>query len=242
MNGFWFEIALLSDGMSMTHRVVAITGGLGVLGQAVGNSFHAAGYGVALIDRVVAPVSSDGRMLFVGNADIATSGGAQTAIAQTIAHFGRLDALVNIAGGFIWRPVLETTPDDWDGMYEINLKTALCCCQAAVPFLQKSDHGRIINIGARAADRAAAGMAAYTASKAGVSKLTEALADELGQTSITVNAVLPTIIDTPRNRADMPNNKDMVAAEDIASLIMFLASPAAMAVTGALIPIVRPRA
>lgn len=225
----------------MTQRVVAITGGLGVLGQAVGNVFRAAGYSVALIDRVTAPTSLDDHLLHIGDADIGTNIGANTAIDKIISRFGKLDALVNVAGGFIWRPVLETSVADWDMMYEINLKTALCCCQAAVPVLRQSNHGRIINIGARAADRAATGMGAYTASKAGVAKLTEALADELSNTSITVNAVLPTIIDTPRNRADMPDNKDMVAAEDIAQLVLFLASPAAMAVSGALIPIVRPR-
>ena len=225
----------------MTHRVVAITGGLGLLGKAVGSAFHMAGYGVALIDCVAAPLEATDRMLVVGNANVGTIIGAKAAITQVVSHFGQLDALVNIAGGFIWRPVLETTPGDWDAMFEINLKTALCCCQAAVPFLQQSDHGRIVNIGARAAERAAAGMAAYTAAKAGVAKLTEALADELSQTCITVNAVLPTIIDTPRNRADMPDNTSMVAAEDIANLIMFLVSPAAIAVTGALIPIIRPR-
>jgi NAD(P)-dependent dehydrogenase (short-subunit alcohol dehydrogenase family) len=232
---------VLVNGINMTQRVVAITGGLGVLGQAVGDVFHEAGYSVALIDRVPAPTSSDNHILHIGDADISTNIGANAAIDKIISHFGKLDALVNVAGGFIWRPVLATSVADWDMMYEINLKTALCCCQAAVPVLRQSNHGRIINIGARAADRAATGMGAYTASKAGVAKLTEALADELSDTSITVNAVLPTIIDTPRNRADMPDNKDMVAAEDIAQLVLFLASPAAMAVSGALIPIVRPR-
>jgi NAD(P)-dependent dehydrogenase (short-subunit alcohol dehydrogenase family) len=225
----------------MTARVVAITGGLGVLGQAVGSAFHAVGYRVALIDRVAAPLSSDDHIFMVGDADIGSAQGASNALAKVAARFGQLDALINVAGGFIWRPVLETSVADWDAMYEMNLKTALCCCQAAVPMLKNSDHGRIINIGARAADRAAAGMASYTASKAGVAKLTEALAEELGDTSITVNAVLPTIIDTPRNRADMPDHKNMVAPDDIAQLIIFLASPAAMAVSGALIPIVRGR-
>jgi NAD(P)-dependent dehydrogenase (short-subunit alcohol dehydrogenase family) len=229
------------DRVNMTNRVVAITGGLGVLGQAVGQAFRGAGYSVALIDRVVAQGSRDDHMLMIGDADIGSSAGAQLALGQVASHYGRLDALVNVAGGFIWRLVLETTPEDWDTMYEINLKTALCCCQAAVPLLEKSDHGRIVNIGARAADRAASGMAAYTASKSGVAKLTEALADELSDTAITVNAILPTIIDTPRNREDMPDNKEMVAAEDIANVIVFLASPAASAVTGALIPVVRPR-
>jgi NAD(P)-dependent dehydrogenase (short-subunit alcohol dehydrogenase family) len=122
----------------------------------------------------------------------------------------------------------------------VNLTTAVNACRAAVPVLANSGAGRIVNIGAAGALKAAAGMGAYAASKAGVIKLTEALAQETKARSITVNAVLPSIIDTPANRADMPTAKfeNWVRPEQIADLIVFLLSDRASAITGAAIPIV----
>ena len=125
-------------------------------------------------------------------------------------------------------------------MYSLNLRTAVAASRAALPHLKASGAGRIINVGAgAAAARAGAGMAAYTASKAGVHKFTESLADELKDAGVTVNAVLPGIIDTPQNRADMPNadTSRWVQPVDIAEVVLFLASAQARSVTGALIPV-----
>jgi NAD(P)-dependent dehydrogenase (short-subunit alcohol dehydrogenase family) len=112
-------------------------------------------------------------------------------------------------------------------------------CQAALPYLLQSGSGRIVNIGAMAAAKAAAGMGAYAASKAGVARLTEALADELKDRHVTVNAILPSILDTPRNRLDMPQADftRWVKPVEAAEVIAFLVSDAARAVTGALIPV-----
>jgi NAD(P)-dependent dehydrogenase (short-subunit alcohol dehydrogenase family) len=112
-------------------------------------------------------------------------------------------------------------------------------CQAALPALRERGHGRIVNIGAGAAARAGLGMGAYAASKAGVQKLTEALAEELKDDGITVNCILPGTIDTPRNRLDMPQAdfSRWVSPAAIAEVIAFLASDAAEAVTGAAIPV-----
>ena len=117
---------------------------------------------------------------------------------------GGIDVLVNIAGAFRWETLAAGKLETWDFLYSVNLKTAVCACKAVLPHLS-SQHGRIINIGANAAAKAGAGMGAYTASKAGIAKLTEALAEELKDQGVTVNAVLPSVIDTPANRADMPN-------------------------------------
>jgi NAD(P)-dependent dehydrogenase (short-subunit alcohol dehydrogenase family) len=142
--------------------------------------------------------------------------------------------LVNIAGGFRWETIAGGSLETWDFLYSINLKTALCACKAALAHLP-ADNGRIVNVGAAAAAKAGTGMGAYTASKAGVAKLTEALAEELRDKRINVNAVLPTIIDTPANRAEMPKADftRWVAPEALADVIVFLSTHASRAITGA---------
>ncbi|HET6545127.1 MAG TPA: SDR family oxidoreductase, partial [Rhodanobacteraceae bacterium] len=129
--------------------------------------------------------------------------------------------------------------DTWDLLYRVNLRTAAAASKAALTHLRAGGGGRIVNIGAGAADKAGAGMGAYAASKAGVARLTEALAEELKDDHVTVNAVLPSIIDTPPNRADMPNADfaRWVKPEQLADLILFLLSDRAQAITGALIPV-----
>ena len=121
----------------------------------------------------------------------------------------------------------------------MNVKTAANASRAALPWLRKSAAGRIVNVGAMGAVKSAAGMGAYGASKAGVHRLTESLAEELKGEGITVNAVLPSIIDTPANRADMPDAdfSAWVSPADLAKVMLFLASPDGRAVTGALLPV-----
>jgi NAD(P)-dependent dehydrogenase (short-subunit alcohol dehydrogenase family) len=153
---------------------------------------------------------------------------------------GSIDVLVNIAGGFRWQTLEQGDVEGWDAMFAINLKTAVLATKAALPQLVQSSAGRIVNVGAGAAARPAmTGMGAYTASKAGVHKLTESLAEELKDRGITVNAVLPGIIDTPQNRADMPHAdfSKWVRPQAVAAVIAFLASDQAAAVTGALVPV-----
>jgi NAD(P)-dependent dehydrogenase (short-subunit alcohol dehydrogenase family) len=121
----------------------------------------------------------------------------------------------------------------------MNVETAANATRAAIPALRASGSGRIVNVGANGAVKAGAGMGAYAASKAGVHKLTEALAEELKADGVTVNAVLPSILDTPANRADMPGAdvETWVKPDDLAAVILFLASERARAVTGALLPV-----
>jgi len=227
--------------LDLRGRVVAVTGGFGSLGVAVGRTLSAAGASVALLDRVdAAKAPADlAQALALGDVDLGSSTTSSAAMARVIERFGRLDALVNVAGGFRWEKVDGGSVETWDALYQINLRTALNATQSALPHLLACGDGRIVNIGAGAATKAAAGMGAYAASKAGVAKLTEALADELKDRGVTVNAVLPSIIDTVANRADMPGAdfSRWVKAEEIADLIAFLLSPNARAITGALIPI-----
>ena len=170
--------------------------------------------------------------------DLSVATEAGKAIDAVVAHFGRLDALVNIAGGFAFEAVAEGDPRTWQRMYALNVLTALNSSRAAIPHLATSASARIVNIGAIGALQAGAGMGAYAASKAGVHRLTEALAAEW-KGKIAVNAVLPSIIDTAANRASMPKAdfSKWVTPQELAEVILFLISDAASAVTGALLPV-----
>jgi NAD(P)-dependent dehydrogenase (short-subunit alcohol dehydrogenase family) len=150
----------------------------------------------------------------------------------------RLAGLVNIVGGFAWEKVEGGSLDTWDRLYRINLRSAVAATQAALPLL-KAGKGAIVNVGSAAAAKAGVGMAAYAASKAGVVKLTESLAEELKGEGVRVNAVLPSIIDTPANRADMPKAdfSRWVTPAALEKVIAFLLSDDAEAITGACIPV-----
>ena len=222
----------------MTERVVVVTGAFGALGRAVVAMAHSHGLRVVAIDHADEPsgdVDADGVW---GGVDLTDASEADEAMASIAQAFGRIDALVNIVGGFVWEKVDGADNASWERMHALNLTTALNASRAALPHLADSGDGRIVNIGAKGALTAAAGMGAYAASKAGVHRLTEALAEEL-KGRVTVNAVLPSIIDTPANRKDMPDAdpSKWVTPDEVAAVILFLASPEASGVTGALIPV-----
>jgi 3-oxoacyl-[acyl-carrier protein] reductase len=170
---------------------------------------------------------------------LADEAAARTAIDTAQARLQGLDVLINAAGAFRWQTVVDADPAVWDSMFTINLKTAVNSCRAAIPHLRASRAGRIVNVGAYGALKAGAGMGAYAASKAGVHRLTESLAAELKDQRITVNAVLPSIIDTPPNRKDMPKAdfSTWVTTESLANILLFLASEQAQDITGALLPV-----
>lgn len=221
----------------MTKRTVVVTGGHGVLGRAVVEAALAQGLNVALIDHAGGHAAPDGAFEVAG-VDLTDPQAAAEAMDRIGERFGGVDALLNIAGGFVWRKV-EDDVAVWDRMFKLNLTTALNASRAALLRLKASPEGRIVNVGSAAAQKAASGMGAYAASKSAVHRLTEALAEELKSTSVTVNAVLPSIIDTPQNRTDMPDADPArwVAPSDLAAVILFLASPASRAMTGALVPV-----
>jgi NAD(P)-dependent dehydrogenase (short-subunit alcohol dehydrogenase family) len=221
----------------MSRSVIAVTGGQGVLGRAVVEAALADGLRVAVIDHAPGQGAPEG-VLELGGVDLTDPASATKAVDAVAAHFGRLDALLNIAGGFVWQTTEDPEPA-WARMFALNVTTALNASRAALPHLKASAEGRIINVGANAALKSAAGMGAYAASKAGVHRLTESLAEELKDTAVTVNAVLPSILDTAQNRKDMPDADPArwVAPADLARVMLFLASPESRAITGALIPV-----
>jgi NAD(P)-dependent dehydrogenase (short-subunit alcohol dehydrogenase family) len=222
-------------------RSIIVTGGFGILGQAVAAAFAAQGDKVARIDFAPAARAEIPGALDIGGVDLTDAAKTAAAIEQVVTAHGGIDVLVNVAGGFTWETLEGGSLASWARMQAMNLTTTATITQLALPRLKASTAGRVISIGAGAAVKAGMGMGAYAASKSGVHRLTEALAEELAGTSVTVNAILPSIIDTPANRADMPDAdfSTWVQPEAIADVIGFLASDAARAVTGALIPVTR---
>jgi NAD(P)-dependent dehydrogenase (short-subunit alcohol dehydrogenase family) len=225
--------------MSLSGKTIAVTGAFGALGTAVVRQLLAQGAAVAAVDFAAAPrdpSTLEGASLH-GGVDLGQAEAAAEVFAAIRKRHGRLDGLVNIAGGFRWEKVPGGSLDTWDTMYRMNLRTAVSACQAALAHLP--DGGRIVNIGANGAVKAGAGMGAYAASKSAVLRLTEALAEETRDHGINVNAILPSIIDTPANRRDMPEAdfSRWVAPDALADVVAFLLGDGARAITGAGIPV-----
>ena len=227
------------------ERVAMITGAAGGLGRAVASAFAATGARLALLDietRVLSSVfgaENDAR-LFVA-ADLGDGAAVLAAVAKVLERFGRIDILCNIAGGFhMGEPVHETSDDSFRRMIELNAGSVLRMARAVVPAMLKQGGGKIVNVAAMGGVSGGARMAAYSASKSAVMRLTESMALELRDSFVNVNCVLPSTIDTPANRKDMPNADfaRWVAPQDLAAVILFLASDAARAINGASIPVV----
>lgn len=226
--------------MNLEGKVIVVTGAFGSLGRAVAQAAAGHGARLALIDRAAAPAAGlPAQSMVLGEVDLATEAAAKQAINAVAGKLGGIDALVNVAGTFRWETLEAGNPETWDLLYNVNLRSAVCASKAALPHLLVRGAGRIVNIGANAAGKASAGMGAYAASKSGVARLTEALAEELKDRNVTVNAVLPSVIDTPPNRRDMPDAdfSRWVKPDDLAGVILFLLSDASRPVTGALIPV-----
>jgi 3-oxoacyl-[acyl-carrier protein] reductase len=221
----------------MQDKVVVVTGAFGVLGVAASERARAMGAQVAAIDYASAPANLRTDPLVIGGVDLSKAEDASAAMARVRENAGRIDALLNIAGGFVWSTLEDSDDATWERMHRINLKTAVNASRAALPHLIES-RGAIVNVGAFGALKANAGSGAYAASKAGVHKLTESLADEM-KGKVRVNAVLPSILDTEQNRRDMPNSdpSKWVQPDDLAKVMLFLASDDARAITGALVPV-----
>ena len=222
----------------MNGKVIVVTGASGALGKVVAEAALARGARVAGVDHAASQIPASENRIELGGVDLTDATQARKAIDAVAAHFGKLDALVNIAGGFAYETVAEGDPKTWQRMYALNVLTALNASRSAIPHLTASRAARIVNVGAMGALQAGSGMGAYASSKAGVHRLTEALAAEW-KGKITVNAVLPSTIDTPANRASMPKADfgKWVTGEELANVILFLVSDAASAVTGALLPV-----
>jgi NAD(P)-dependent dehydrogenase (short-subunit alcohol dehydrogenase family) len=221
-----------------------VTGAAGNLGQAVAAHFARAGAALVLLDldraRLEQRYGDENESRLFAPADLLDRAEVAAAVKAAIDQFGRIDVLCNLAGGFRMGHALHETPEqDWDFLFNLNARSVLHACHAVVPQMLKAGRGSIINVAANAALRGAARMGAYCASKDVVIRITETMAAELRERDIHVNCVLPSIIDTPENRAAMPDAdfQRWVAPDALAEVIAFLASDAARAIHGAAIPV-----
>jgi NAD(P)-dependent dehydrogenase (short-subunit alcohol dehydrogenase family) len=231
----------------LQNKVAIITGAVGNLGMATARAFHQAGAKTVLVDR------SQGRIreafkdmadsedhLLAGDIDLSNPESLAILVEHTLARFGRVEVLVNTVGGYRGgKPVHDADLEDWDFLFNVNLRTTLLCCRTVIPHMLKQGSGKIINIASRDGLRGTAGFAAYSASKSAVLRLTESLADELKTSNINVNCIMPGTIDTPQNRAAIPNAdfSKWVEPSAIADVIAFLASDASRAMNGAALPV-----
>ena len=230
--------------MTFHNRTVLVTGAAGQLGHAVSQAFARQGANLVLLGRnqasLMAAFGAESETRLLVAADLLDQAQVNEAVAQGVARFGRIDVLCNIAGGFtMGDKVHQTSEATWDLMLDLNVRTVLNMARAVVPRMLDGAGGKIINIAATAAQRGAPDMGAYCAAKSAVVRLTESMAAELREQGINVNCVLPSILDTPANRLDMPaaDPRRWVAPDDLAQVVLFLASPAAIAIHGAALPV-----
>lgn len=221
-----------------------ITGAAGNLGRAVARSFLAEGAKLVLVDLHRACLEeafgAENEQRLFAPANLLKQEQVNRAVQAALERFGHIDVLCNLAGGFrMGEPVHEISDENWDFLFEVNGRTLLHAVRAVVPGMIEIGGGKIVNVGAFSAQKGLALMGAYSAAKDSVMRLTEAMAAELRDKNINVNCVLPTIIDTPENRAAMPgaDPSRWVAPEDLASAIAFLASNGARAIHGAALPV-----
>jgi NAD(P)-dependent dehydrogenase (short-subunit alcohol dehydrogenase family) len=229
--------------MTTAQRIVLVTGAAGHLGKAVAATFAGQGAQLVLVDRHRTALDA----AFAGQADhlqlaadLLDTAQTHAAIAAAIERFGRIDALCHLAGGFrMGEPVHATSDATWNFLFDINTRTLRNIAQAVVPRMLAQGGGKIVTVGAFAAQRGVANMGAYTAAKSATIRLTEAMSAELRDHNVNVNCVLPTIIDTPDNRASMPDADPArwVAPAALADVIAFLVSDSARAVHGAALPV-----
>src|SRR5712671_3662502 len=238
---------LFQEMNSLKDKIAIITGAVGNLGTATARAFQQAGAKTVLVDRspdrmtsVFADLSKSKDHLLAGGVNLSDPNSLGQLIEQALTRFGRLDVLVNTVGAFRGgKPLHEADPADWDFLFNANVRTTLLCCRAVIPPMLKQKRGKIINVSSREGLEAHAGYAAYSASKSAVLRVTESLAAELKISDINVNCIMPSVIDTPQNRAAMPNADftKWVAPEAIADVISFLASDASRAINGAALPV-----
>ena len=229
------------------NRIVVVTGAAGQLGMAITQAFLVSGARVTCVDKardrlqeIYAEGSGSADHLYAVSIDVTDPKSVQGMVEDTVNHFGRLDALVNTVGGFrAGTPVHETPLETCDFMMDLNARSAFITSQAVIPQMLKQGSGAIIHIAARPGLAGRANMAAYSASKSAVIRLTESMAAEYKEAGIRVNCIIPGTIDTPQNRRDMPDaeTSKWVEPESLAEVILFLASQAARDINGAAIPV-----
>ena len=230
-----------------SNKTVMVSGAIGNLGVVLAQAFQASGAKLVLVDRgedrlqqAFPDLVGLPNYLLVNCADLMDEGAVEKSVSEAIQHFGRIDVLVNTVGGFRAGKMLHETPiETWDFLLNLNARSVFIACKKVIPHMLNQGSGKIINVAARPGIEGQAGMAAYSASKSAVIRLTESMAAELKDHGVNVNCIIPGTIDTPPNREAMPNAdySTWVTPESLADVIQFLSSAAARDVHGAAVPV-----
>jgi NAD(P)-dependent dehydrogenase (short-subunit alcohol dehydrogenase family) len=233
----------------LKNRVAVITGGTGALGRAVSERFLEEGGQVAVPWIVEAEVPMfNQRMgnrfaasnIFLSKVDVGDEQQIAKFVDETVRRMARIDILVNLVGGF-WgfKTVAETTLQEWQTMFDLNLKPTFLCCRAIVPVMQKNKFGRIVSVSSKTGLLGAGEFAAYAIAKGAIKTFTASLAEEVLNDNVLVNAIAPSTIDTEANRQAMPNAKheNWVKPEDIAKTIAYLCSEQNQVTSGTVVPV-----
>lgn len=224
--------------MSYSGRTVVVTGGSGAVGRVASRRFAEAGARVVVADMT--PPPDEAGAVVYHETDVLDEASVRGLFERVASEYGGPHVLVNIAGGFRFGPSVEEMDEsDWDGLLQLNLKSAFLTIKNVLPYMKAQGYGRIVSIAARSGLHGDPMVAHYSVSKGGVILLTQSVAAEVKAHDITVNAVLPSIIDTPANRAAMPDAKveRWVQPDDLANVLLFLSSEEARAVSGAAVPV-----
>jgi len=232
--------------MNIEDEVVVVTGATGFLGSAVSKAFVDAGaavVGVYVVDDELPffrkTLSGDAKGVVLEKADVTKEGEMDRVASKVVRRFRRIDALVNTVGGYMAGTVEDTTAEAFDRAFTLNLRSAFLACKAVIPTMRNQKRGKIVNVSTRTALRGEAEAFLYAASKSGVNRLTEALAEELMDVNVQVNCVMPSVMDTPANRGWMSKAQiaKAVKTEEVARVIRWLCSKEADPISGAAIPI-----
>ena len=227
-------------------RIIIVTGAAGNVGSAVARLLASRGAQVVAVNSLEAPLAAvvasldhPARHLALPGVDLTDPASCEALVSRVVATAGGLHGVATTVGGFAMGALADTGLPEWEAMFSLNVKTTWNIYRAAVPALRAGGGGSLVGIGSAAGLRGSGQMAPYSATKSAVMRLTESLADELRPDRIRVNAVLPTTIDTPQNRASMPgaDTSRWVKPEEVAEAMLFLLSGAASGVSGALLPV-----
>jgi NAD(P)-dependent dehydrogenase (short-subunit alcohol dehydrogenase family) len=235
--------------MSLSNKVAVITGATGALGRVVVKAFL--NHGMRVVSTYRREEKQNELIDFLGEAsgalisvktDVTNEADVQALFQKVVEDYGRVDILLNIVGAYKGgTEIADTKEEDWDSMMSINLKSAFLCSKAALPHMMRQNYGRIINVASRTAleKRYRGKSGAYAVSKAGVVVLTETIAEETKKHDINVNCILPSTIDTPDNRRNLPEAdfSKWVKPEQIAKVLLFLVSEDSSTISGASIPV-----